>query len=487
MNQIPSPVLEGSTYTFKGRADLEDRQRSPYLLLPFDVPDGISELCVRYEYSDEVNAAQVNTPGNVLDIGLFSPEGAEFGTSKGFRGWSGSMRHSFYVGSREATPGYLPGPIIPGTWHVVLGLYRLLPQGCSYTVAVEMRRGTSKGPKGDSASYSQTLLVFDNRARWYKGDLHAHTHHSDGTGSVLDLALAAQERGLDFLAVTEHNTVSHLPYLPECAATSGVSLIPGEEITTYWGHANVWGIDRWYDFRCWTSEQMQQIIDDARASGAIFSINHPKDGGPPWEGFQGIVGFHSVEVWQAYWFVSNYQSLAFWDALLRQGLRVTGVGGSDCHQWRPDEEPGPVPVGTPTTWVYASECSTPAILEGIRAGHVFISSSPEGPQLYLTCRRGKDSIMMGDELCTSPEEVVEISARVRGAEGLLLRLISAAGPLAEVPISGDDFAHGLEIKPVGHKYVRAEVIAPPEADLDATPEALWVEALSNPIYFRITS
>jgi len=108
MNQIPSPVLEGSTYTFKGRADLEDRQRSPYLLLPFDVPDGISELCVRYEYSDEVNAAQVNTPGNVLDIGLFSPEGAEFGTSKGFRGWSGSMRHSFYVGSREATPGYLP-------------------------------------------------------------------------------------------------------------------------------------------------------------------------------------------------------------------------------------------------------------------------------------------------------------------------------------------------------------------------------------------
>ncbi len=38
-------------------------------------------------------------------------------------------------------------------------------------------------------------------------NLHMHTHYSDGTGSHMDIALAAIECGLDAVIVTDHNVL----------------------------------------------------------------------------------------------------------------------------------------------------------------------------------------------------------------------------------------------------------------------------------------
>ena len=45
--------------------------------------------------------------------------------------------------------------------------------------------------------------------RWLAGDLHTHTVHSDGAQTVAELSRFAAGLGLDFVAVTDHNTVSH--------------------------------------------------------------------------------------------------------------------------------------------------------------------------------------------------------------------------------------------------------------------------------------
>ena len=76
---------------------------------------------------------------------------------------------------------------------------------------------------------------------WLAGDFHSHTVHSDGSLSVGGLAALAVSRGLDFLAVTDHNTVSHHPQLAEISARYGITLLPGQEVTTDTGHANVFG------------------------------------------------------------------------------------------------------------------------------------------------------------------------------------------------------------------------------------------------------
>src|SRR5258705_377644 len=76
--------------------------------------------------------------------------------------------------------------------------------------------------------------------------------------SLDELAALAAGNGLDYLAVTDHNTVSHHRFLPAASARYGIELLPGQEVTTSDGHANAFGDIGWIDFRepadSWVSE-----------------------------------------------------------------------------------------------------------------------------------------------------------------------------------------------------------------------------------------
>ncbi|HEV2824035.1 MAG TPA: phosphoesterase, partial [Actinomycetota bacterium] len=103
-----------------------------WVYLPVEVPGGVRELAVRYSYDRP--APPQGVPGNALDIGIFDEQGYGLGNRRGFRGWSGGFRDSFAISRSEATPGYLPGPVNRGTWHIILGPYTVAPQGMNWTV-----------------------------------------------------------------------------------------------------------------------------------------------------------------------------------------------------------------------------------------------------------------------------------------------------------------------------------------------------------------
>ena len=461
-----------------------DKAADDYLLLPFEVPPGLSRLTVSYEYSKAVSAALPAGSGNVVDIGVFDPRGCQFLRGEGFRGWSGSDPREFTISPTEATPGYLPGPIHPGTWHIILGLYRILPEGCDYRLTIVGQPGEMLPPP-ESSPLAATVL--SREARWYRGDLQTHTHHSDGTGSLADLAAAAQARGLDFVAVTEHNTVSHLPYLAQ-AGGDDLLLIPSQEITTYYGHANAWGIQSWQEFRCRDNATMARIIDAVHASGVLFSVNHPKDNGPAWE-YSPDLPFDCVEAWQGLWAANNHQSLDFWDSLLRRGRRVVAVGGSDKHVAPFTGETSHYDLGTPTTWVYAEELSAAGILGGIQAGHVFISTDPQGPELYLTADADGDGLyegIMGDEVVIAAGRPVMLRAQVVGGRGLVLRIVSGEG-VKRLPVESDDFVHRWQAKPKGDTFYRLELVEPSGGKVAHNPAAMVRRALTNPIYVAIAT
>jgi hypothetical protein len=107
--------------------------------IPVDVPAGVRELAVRYTYDRPPPPSGV--AGNALDIGVFDQHGYRLGDQRGFRGWSGGARDSFTISRSAATPGYLPGPVGRGTWHLVLGPYTVEPQGLNWTVEVTLRYG----------------------------------------------------------------------------------------------------------------------------------------------------------------------------------------------------------------------------------------------------------------------------------------------------------------------------------------------------------
>jgi hypothetical protein len=480
----------------EGHFDAADRAADEFPLLPFEVPPGVARLHVRYRVNRQLSGDKVGwQEGNIVDIGLFDPRGAGFLAARGFRGWSGTARQAFTVAADEATPGYLPGPVQPGTWRVVLGLYQLAPEGCDYHVVVTLEEKSSRTPPpppvggvGGGSRVPRRKGTGDG-PRWYRGDLHAHTWHSDGSAPIADLVAAARAQGLDFVAVTEHNTVSHLPLLQRHTSPD-LLLIPGVEITTYHGHANAWPIDwpadGFVEFRCWSDEQMAQVREAVRARGALFSVNHPKEGGPPWE-FGDLFEPDCVEVWGAPWFISNYQSLAVWDAQLRQGRHVTAVGGSDKHQGPWTGELGWYEVGNPCTHVFADALSIPAIVAGLRAGRAFISERPAGPRLELAAEEASTGqrATMGDALRAPTGASLRLCCHVERGAGNLLRLVSPQ-EIREATIADDDFTYECRVVVAGDTYWRAEVIEPPEAPLDEEPAALTAKALGNPIYVKAT-
>src|SRR5690606_41326114 len=75
------------------------------------------------------------------------------------------------------------------------------------------------------------LSLHDALPIWYEGDLQCHTFHSDGQGSPEQLHATARREGLDFLAVTEHNTLTSHPAYFAGASSQDLIFIPAYEFT----------------------------------------------------------------------------------------------------------------------------------------------------------------------------------------------------------------------------------------------------------------
>lgn len=427
-----------------------------YAHVPFEVPPGVRALHVRYEYSDRISSDPLLSGGNTLDIGLFDPRGiAE--SSSGFRGWSGSNKLAFSVTETWATPPYLSGPIQQGVWNVLLGPYKVGPRGCEYRVEIAFGDdpGVAEPRLAEVSGVELPSLAPVAEAGWLRGDLHCHTLHSDGDSWPADMLAEAVRRGLDFLGVTDHNQVGHQADYARVQGQHVPIVLPGVEVTTYGGHWNAWGTDRWWEFREPESAAVSRTMHAAAASGALVSVNHPKPFGPPWE-YPDAHGYHAVEVWNGSWERLNHVSLAWWEQQLRAGRRLVALGGSDTHVLKavdPDGRHGRS-LGSPTTWAMTDGVRTPeAVLGALRAGQVFLSRDPDGPQLYLD---------------RTPE-----GARVHvvGARGAALILVSAEGVAYSAQISSDDWTATPRLAewPL---YLRAQV-------MDEHGQML---ALSNPLF-----
>ncbi len=432
------------------------KRRADYALVPFDVVPGTARLELEYFYEEQAQ----------IDLGLVDARGAEFPRFPGFRGWSGTARRRVVLTEHAATPGYLPGPIEPGRWWVLLGLYKVQSEGTEVTLRVRALptpgalpatppRPTAAPPESPAAE-----------PRWFPGDLHSHTYHSDAPGSLAALVAAARRRGLEFLAVTDHNTTSHLPYLP---AQDELTLVGGEEVTTYYGHMNVWGNSAPLDFRVRDAAELRAVIDAAHAQGALVSASHPTLPGMGWS-FGYELPLDCVEVWHGAAGPLNSESLAIWERLLAAGRRVIAVGGSDVHI----EKPGSPLPGEPTTWIRAG--SPAGVLEALRAGRVAIAAH-DGPWLELKASDGSRAWNVGD---TAPPGPITASCLVERGRGSTVRVLSARRELAAATVDQDRFELELALDLSDERLVRAEL----KKGNASWQEAFPLLAMTNPIWCR---
>jgi hypothetical protein len=408
--------------------------------LPFTVPAGVRQVHLRYDYNDRISSDPVLEGGNTLDAGLFDEQGIASG-GPGFRGWSGSERLAFTIDEHWATPPYRSGPIGAGVWHVLLGPYKIGPRGLDYRVEIWFNAGLP--PEVPEIVLREPRMRAQVPAAaepgWVRGDLHCHSLYSDGDSWPSELLVRAAELGLDFLAITDHNS-AQFPKRPD--DPPGLPfLLHGIEVTTYGGHWNVWGLREWFDFRDPTAAGVAAEMRRAIAAGGFVSINHPRPWGPDWH-YEGIEVNHAVEVWNGPWDHLNPVCAAFWEDQISRGRRVVAVGGSDTHELRGAGEGllPPPKLAEPTTWIHVGpRLDAASLLAGLRAGRCFVSASPRGPQLY--CRKIEGGM----------------TVRVVGGDGAKLEVLAGATVIAERAVMGGDWSETVEIAEQA-PYVRAQVV-----------------------------
>ena len=433
-----------------------------YQYLPFTVSPGTESLTIGYSHTGDDGSS-------FIDLGLLEPGPLTLGTPS-FRGYSGGSQRTIAVGRHNASPGYRAGPLPAGQWHVMLGIYRVAPGGVDVQITITEAREDTPAPDPMRADLGETPVgwVYSGPPPyWYCGSLHLHTTHSDGALTPAALAGAAHAAGFDFIAITDHNNTTHTrERLPDSPLH-----ITGEEVTTPAGHASVWGLPDggWIDFRVsprdpGAADAINGLVAAAHQAGALFAINHPIDNcaGCSWDQ---IVpdGVDAVEIWQ------NEKAprgggIAFWDRLLRSGRHVTAVGVADWH--RP-----PSPIDRAASRVLADSLTQPAILDGIRRGHVIVMRDAATPPPSVSAGCGSHAVGVGDTLACSAGDTVTMRITAPSFHDGHADFIWNAARMTSKPIG-----RGATFRmPAAAGYLRAHLYAG-----DGSPVAI-----TNPVYVEI--
>jgi hypothetical protein len=319
--------------------------------------------------------------------------------------------------------------------------------------------------------------------QWVAGDLHVHTTFShdsyggpddDNTGpeeaytlghTVASQFAVARSRGLDYMAISDHNDVRS-----QSAPGFGEGLlgIPAYE-NSLDGHAQMLGATRVYDNGDKSAAAVSRLAGELRGAGGVFQVNHPAEGATAdqldWKYAYGVVP-DTVEAWNISPLYQpplpsasdNDGAIRYWEGWLDRGEKVGATGGSDNHYLATTALQG---AGQPTTWVAVRERTVAGVLEGLREGRTFISHQPPaygGPRVFLEAdgdRDGRYETVVGGTVSGG----TPLRVRVHGAPAAHVRVVTGGGilPFEPVPVTGATFEHRFTL-PAAARWVRAEVV-----------------------------
>lgn len=435
---------------------------------PFTVPADCSRLTLRMHYAPRL-AGGIS---NLLTLTLFDPNG--------FRGAGhrGGDTHVVELTPTTATPGYLAGALPAGEWTIQVDTHMVLPDTpVQYTLVVTTDTDAVVAAAPASRPVPDFSRVINPTPGWYRGDLHCHTLHSDASWSTEALVEAARRQGFDFIALTDHNTVSPLA---EMAALAGDGLLTmgGQELTTFWGHAVCLGAYDWLDWRVdRAGVDMATIAEQLYAQDQLYIIAHPYAIGDPyctgcrWL-YTGMMPGTArlVEIWNGPWFgghplerSQNEDGIGVYYRWLNEGYKLVATAGSDAH--------GPKGYlgGVGCNVIYAEALSTKGILQALAQGHLYLST---GPTLQLQAQnQGGASVMMGDTLRVTGDRTTVAATWADLPAPATLRLIVNGAVQERQSVSNDGEARWT-LPAYGPRWCTVELRGADEAML----------AVTNPIF-----
>jgi len=223
-------------------------------------------------------------------------------------------------------------------------------------------------------------LPFDRPGRFWRGNLHTHSDHSDGALPPEEISRLYREAGYHFVAITDHFRTEYGFPLTDTQAlrTSTFTTLLGAELhaprtefSTEW-HIIAVGLPLGFPPPD-PAESGPDLARRARAAGAFIGMAHPA---------ASLLTLHDAESLDAAHAVEAYNALSAWedrgdswhlcDLLLGRGHRL-GVYAADDAHFQPQDPPGRA------AWVQvrAESLNPTDLLAALKAGHYYSSTGPE--------------------------------------------------------------------------------------------------------------
>ncbi|QCR24482.1 CehA/McbA family metallohydrolase [Pontibacter sp. SGAir0037] len=345
---------------------------------------------------------------------------------------------------------------------------------------------------------------------WLKGDLHVHSRHSkESTNNPISKILNFSGAvGIDFICITDHDNhvngdVANNTWADPEFKSDSVLLLYGAEWTTTRGHGNPFSAkpyhhQRLFDVRDQRDTVIGKVVNDL---GIHLSANHPS--GKDHFGYSYDM-IKSIEVWNSVLWSKNANAIMIWDDMLSSGRKLTGRGGSDAHHGVPDTPEQATEnsrqatanyVGTPTTWVFATERTSQAVVDALTNGRVSISANPYAPRVEFHAdldQDGKQDMMMGDNAKSTGKAVkfrVQLTGNTVLGASYTINVVKNGGKFRTFEVTGNQPVVEFTDIPeaLGRSYYRVVVEGSP-TDYPEVPQSMQLSenmvALSNPIFFN---
>lgn len=315
----------------------------------------------------------------------------------------------------------------------------------------------------------------------YIGNLHTHSHYSDGSGSFEDIARGALRAGLDFVVVTDHNVWVDGADGYRFLGDKRVLLLTGEEVhdqarEPQKNHLLIFEARR--ELAALAPEP-QRLINAVTDAGGFSFLAHPLDPAAPlidepdlsWANWE-VEGYTGIEIWN---FMTEYKGLlssmpraiflayrpamiasgpypevlARWDSLLRAGKRVVAIGNSDAHAM--SVQKGPLKrVIFPYEYLFRAvnthvlseeplsgdvENDRRRIFYNLSRGHCFVGYDLPAPThgFRFTAQGDGERVMMGDSICSR----YGITLQIKLPQPARIRLIMNGVELKTWPASAN--------------------------------------------------
>ncbi len=382
------------------------------------------------------------------------------------------------------------------------GVFETMLEEGHYTLEVskgyeyESKELTIEVKKGEPLSLnniSLTRLTDWTAKDYYCGDLHQHSHFSkDGVNTVEEILKGDLANGLNFGALSDHDSIDGNDEWLSIAEELDFLAIPAQEITTKQGHYVAINTSELIDMTTIDSEtNLTEMIDQIHQVGGLAQINHPGRDFPFWEM---VNRFDAIEIWNGKAmpplpnqseidesYRCNQISKEKWFELLNSGVKITALGNSDNHDISGEQIRASISEnelfnkwmaeglynGNPRNYVKAKEATIDGILDGIKNGHVFITN---GPLMDITL----NEVTFGDTL-EDPSEV-EVSYLIASNNSPLnvLNIIADGKVIETIALAEDVPTIGtLTLNLSNYKWVVFEVLT-----------KSYAYAISNPIYMK---